>query len=64
MEELPEVMTYLHDRGVKEYVAFNILFFDEVWTRRALKAAKHFTYRHIGLQQPACIQYFGAFLLC
>lgn len=29
-EELPAVMTYLHDRGVRGYIAFNILVFDEV----------------------------------
>eukprot|EP00798_Chlamydomonas_sp_ICE-L_P014799 gene14799-20854_t len=28
-EELPEVMDYLHDRGVKGYVTLNVLVFDE-----------------------------------
>lgn len=28
-EELPEVMRYLRERGVKGYVTFNVLVFDE-----------------------------------
>lgn len=27
-DELPEVMSYLHERGLKGYVAFNVLVFD------------------------------------
>lgn len=28
-EELPEIMSYLHDRGVKGFVAMNVLVFDD-----------------------------------
>lgn len=39
VEELPEVVEYLHQRGVKGYVALNVLIFDEELT--ALQALVH-----------------------
>ena len=33
IDELPEVMNYLHDRGLKGYLVVNILVFDEEMKR-------------------------------
>src|SRR5437016_14026219 len=35
LDELPQVMTYLHERGVRGYVAFNTLIFSDELTEAA-----------------------------